>query len=84
MLADRPHDFVREALTTAPDERHVPAMSERFRITVFSKPRAPWRDTREEAFADAIGLDLASWDAEKREHFLAVPVDMEVKRAPRV
>lgn len=52
-------------------------MHERFRITVFDEPRAPWRETREEAMADAVALDLASWDDERREHFLAVPVDIQ-------
>lgn len=49
----------------------------RFRITVFGEPRAPWRDSWAEAMEDAIRLELASWDASKREHFLAVPVGME-------
>jgi hypothetical protein len=59
-------------------------MGERYRIVVFGRPRTPWRDSREVALADAIREGLASWDAERREHFLAVPVDIEVKRAPRV
>ena len=52
----------------------------RFRITVFDEPRTPWRDTREEAIADAIREGLASWDDERREHFLAVPVSIERER----
>ena len=48
----------------------------RYRIEVFGKPRAPWRVTPTIAMQDAIDLDLASWDASTREHYLAVPVDM--------
>ena len=53
---------------------------ERYRIVTFGRPRAPWRATREEAMQDAIDLELASYDRSRREHFLAVPVDMEVQR----
>lgn len=62
-------------------------MKNRYRITVFGQPRSPWRPSIDEAFADAIDLGLASWDASKREWFLAVPVDLvrgkaeEVRRA---
>lgn len=52
----------------------------RFRIEVFGRPRAPWRSTPEEAMQDAIRLDLASWDESRKEYFLAVPVDMNVRR----
>lgn len=31
--------------------------------------------------ADAVRLQLAAWDDERREHFLAVPVSME-RRSP--
>lgn len=50
----------------------------RYRIEVFGRARAPWRNSAAEAMADAIRLDLASWDEERQEHFLAVPVDMRV------
>jgi hypothetical protein len=48
----------------------------RHRVTVFDRPRGPWRETREQAMEDAVGQKLASWDETKREHFLAVPVDI--------
>lgn len=34
------------------------------------------RDSREQAMTDAIRAGLASWDAERREHYLAVPVEI--------
>ncbi len=49
-----------------------------YRIEVFGQARAPWRETPAEAFADAIALGLASWDDERREHFIAVPVEMRL------
>ena len=62
-------------------------MAARYRIAVFGQPRSPWRSSIDEAIADAVELELASWDESKREWFLAVPVDLvtgkaeEVKRA---
>jgi hypothetical protein len=50
----------------------------RYQITVFDRPRTPWRTTPAEAMADAISLELASWDESRKEHFLAVPVSMKV------
>lgn len=47
-----------------------------YRIEVFGEPRAPWRGTVAEAMADAIRLELASWDDELQQHYLAVPVDL--------
>lgn len=52
----------------------------RYRIEVFGEARAPWRYSAAEAMADAIRLDLTSWDEERQEHYLAVPVDMRVLR----
>ncbi|MYL97212.1 hypothetical protein GR702_05430 [Novosphingobium sp. FGD1] len=52
-------------------------MSDRFRITTFGRPRTPWRQSMEEAMADAIQMELASWDASRREWFLAVPVALQ-------
>lgn len=52
-------------------------MPEQFRIATLGKPRAPWRDSQEAAMNDAIRLNLASWDQSKRQHFLAVPVEMQ-------
>ena len=48
-----------------------------FRVIVFGRPRAPWRDTRKEAMQDAIDLELASYDRSQHEWFLAVPVEIE-------
>lgn len=52
----------------------------RYRIEVFGEPRAAWRRSPADAMADAIELDLANWDASRREHYLAVPVAMRVWR----
>lgn len=52
-------------------------MPDRYRITTFGRPRAPWRDSVDEAMQDAIALELASWDESKREWYLAVPVGLE-------
>ena len=49
-----------------------------YRIEVFGEGRAPWRRSVADAMADAIRLELASWDASLRQHYLAVPVDMRV------
>jgi hypothetical protein len=51
----------------------------RYRLTVFGEPRGPWRETKEEVLKDAVRKKLASWDAAAREHYLAVPVDIERK-----
>lgn len=58
-------------------------MAARYRIAVFGRPRSPWRTSIDEAIADAIELELASWDASEGEWFLAVPVEMEVHRTRR-
>lgn len=50
-----------------------------YRLTVLHRPRGPWRATYARAMADAVAKDLASWDATKREHYLAVPVAIERK-----
>lgn len=55
--------------------------AEKYRITTFGRPRAPWRRTMQEAVDDAIELGLASWDASRREWFLAVPVGLARKAA---
>lgn len=55
----------------------LPGTRREYRVTVFDEPRAPWRPTRDKAMLDAIRLQLASWDDEQREHYLAVPVGME-------
>lgn len=49
----------------------------RYRVVVFGEPRGPWRDTAALAMRDAIWLDLASYDEEQDEHYLAVPVELE-------
>lgn len=51
-----------------------------YRIAVFGEARAEWRDSYDAAMADAIRLGLASWDETQREHFLAVPVEMERRK----
>lgn len=48
-----------------------------WRVTVFGDPRADWRDSVQHAMDDAIRLGLASYDEERGEHYLAVPVDLE-------
>jgi hypothetical protein len=48
-----------------------------FRCVVFGDPRGPWRESRAEAERDAIDQGIASWDDERGEWFLAVPVDVE-------
>ena len=50
-----------------------------YRIIVFDVPRTRWRPSVEAAIADAIALRLASWDASRREHYLAVPVALQVR-----
>lgn len=56
-----------------------PSPRPRYRVEVFGVARTPWRTSFTDAMADAIALDLATWDAEAGEHFLAVPVDMKVE-----
>lgn len=54
------------------------------RLTVCDEPRGPWRATRGEVIADAIEQGLASWDDDRREWYLAVPVGHETdqERSP--
>lgn len=52
----------------------------RYRVTTFQRPRAPWRDTWTDAMQDARRMRLASYDHERNEYFLAVPVEIEVER----
>lgn len=40
-------------------------------------PRGPWRASRDRAMQDAIQKELASYDRQRREHYLAVPVIIE-------
>jgi len=51
-------------------------MAKLYRITTFGRPRSPWRESVQEAVDDAVKLGLASWDASRREWFLAVPVEL--------
>lgn len=55
---------------------------EKTRIVLFDRPRAPWRNSYEEALADAVALELAFWDQSKREWFLAVLAAVQVRRVP--
>jgi hypothetical protein len=66
----------------APADTGVPARRPGYRIEVFGKPRSPWRLTVADAMADAVAAELASWDAERGEHFLAVPVELRLRHAP--
>jgi len=61
----------RAAASAASLTRRTPAA---YRIEVFGEPRAPWRSTVAQAIDDAISLGLASYDEERDEHYLAVPV----------
>jgi hypothetical protein len=50
-----------------------------YRVTVFDRPRGPWRDSHDVALQDAIDMGLAAYDPSQREHYCAVPTDIEVK-----
>ncbi len=52
----------------------------RYRVTTFHRPRAPWRETWADAMRDTRRLRLTSYDHERNEYFLAVPVEIEVER----
>jgi hypothetical protein len=65
-----------QQVVDAASEASAPRGQVRYRIEVFGQPRAPWRAYPSHAMDDAIRLGLASWDADRNEHFLAVPVDM--------
>ncbi len=54
----------------------------RYRLTSFGEGRAEWRSSHDDAMRDAVQLGLASWDREKREHYLAVPVAIEREAVP--
>jgi uncharacterized membrane protein len=49
---------------------------------VLGRPRAPWRDTYEDALADAVRLKLASWDASGGEWFLTASAILQTRRVP--
>lgn len=34
----------------------------RYRLTYRNEPRGPWRDTRKEAWQDAVDAGLGAWD----------------------
>ena len=71
---------VRPAKIALPDHFPAPEPLCRYRIEVFGRGQAPWRNSPAEAMVDAIALDLAAWDESKREHYLAVPVEMRVRK----
>ncbi|TZG24749.1 hypothetical protein FYJ91_18370 [Sphingomonas montanisoli] len=48
-----------------------------YRVAVFGRPRAPWREKWEHAMEDAIAMELTSYDASRREYYLAVPTSIE-------
>lgn len=56
-------------------------MAARYRIAVFGQPRSPWRSSIDEAIADAVRLELASWDASRREWYIAVPVELMIDKS---
>lgn len=56
-------------------------MGDKYRISVFGRPRTGWRDTFDEALQDAVTSELASWDGERQEWFLAVPVTVDRRSA---
>lgn len=56
-------------------------MTVQYRIAVFGQPRSPWRFSTDEAMADAVALELASWDESEHEWFLAVPVELVMRKA---
>lgn len=49
----------------------------RWRLTLFDRPHGRWHDDRGAAMAEAIARGLASWDASRREHYLAVPAGLQ-------
>ena len=57
-----------------------PLTPSRYRVVVFGRPRGPWRETRRDAEQDAIDRGLAAYDRSRREHFIAVPTDIERQR----
>ncbi len=57
-------------------------MAQQFQIAVLGRARGPWRNSSADAMADAVRLELASWDGEAREWFLAVPVEMRARGKP--
>lgn len=61
-----------------------PKPQPRYRIIVTVGGRVTrstsWRETEDQAMADAKNLRLASYDEERREWYLAVPVSMEIAK----
>ena len=49
----------------------------RYRVKVFDEPRGEWRDSFDHALDDAILAGLASYDEDRREYYIAVPVAIE-------
>ena len=52
-----------------------------FQLFSFGQARGPLRSSYDQAMTDAIRGGLASWDQERREHYLSVPV--EIRRTER-
>ena len=48
----------------------------KFQLFSFGQPRGPVRHSYDDAMTDAIRAGLASWDQERREHYLSVPVEI--------
>ncbi len=51
-----------------------------YQVRVFDEARSPWRCSYAEAKWDAIESGLASYDAERGEYYLAVPVEITRRR----
>ncbi|RJF91151.1 hypothetical protein [Sphingomonas cavernae] len=54
----------------------------RFRLMLFGRPLAPWRDSKAEAQQDALDQCLASRDAWSRTIYLTVPAWIDEAVAP--
>lgn len=55
----------------------------RYRLTVFRRPRGPWRETRREAIEDGIDLDFVQRDDDDPERFWWDPVTA-IEEAPDI
>lgn len=49
-----------------------------YRVTVFGRPRGPWRQQRKQAQRDAIELGMGEYDEWGR-FFVTVPADIEFR-----
>lgn len=70
------HD-ARGRFARLPSPPPLAPLRRQYRLAVFGRPRGAWHDSVAAAMAEAIALGLASWDASRREHYLAVPVELQ-------